>query len=221
MRDLKPATAAAPQTSLASKTFVLLTLSTLMASIGAHVGFGLTDRPGLVLACCIAELVGLIILYFIREQTALAITVLAGWMALSGITTGVCVNHYVAVLGSATVMAAFLGTMGVTAVCGMIACFSGINFQPLQKWSFILLLGLIVAGIVGWFVHFGSAVNLIYSGIGMIAFVGFFLVDFYRLAASRDDSWSEAIFVTVNIYLDVINFFLFLLRFLTALKGRD
>jgi modulator of FtsH protease len=217
MTELRTATTSNQTTSLASKTFLLLTLSMAIASGGAFVGFGL-NNPGLVIACMIANLVGLFILWAVRENTALSLAVLTGWMALSGITVGVMVQAYVPLLGAETVIGAFLGTVGVTAVCGAIATFSGIDFRPLQKFLFIGLLGLIVVGVVSWFVKFSPAINLLYSSIGMILFVGYFLVDFYRLAKSEDNSWREAISLTVSIYLDIINFFSLLLRFLNAMR---
>lgn len=203
-------------TSLASKTFSLLALSMAFAAGGAYVGWGLGTHPFVLIACFIAQLAGIFVLRAVRDNTAMGLLVLAGWMVLSGMTTGVAVNHYVAILGMNTVIGAFLGTMGAMALCGVIATFSGINFKPLQKFLFIALLGLIVVGIVGWFMNFGPAINLLYSGIGMAVFTGFFLVDFYRLAKSEDNSWGEAIGMTLSIYLDFINFFLFLLRFLSA-----
>ncbi len=214
MRDLESVSTQSLSTSLASKTFVLLTLSTAMSALGAWVGFGLTAQPVLMFGCLIAQFVGLFVLRSVREKTGLAITVLAGWMVLSGITTGVVVNSYVADLGMNTVIGGFLGTVAVMAICGVIASVSGINFKPLEKGMSIALLALIVVGIASWFMQFSPAINMLYSGIGMVVFAGFFLIDFYRLAKSQSDSWPDAIFVTVNIYLDFINFFFFLLRFL-------
>jgi FtsH-binding integral membrane protein len=220
MNDLQSRTIQSSGTSLASKTFLLLALSMMVSAGGAWVGFGLGTHPFILIACVIAQLVGIFVLRAVRENTSMGLLVLAGWMALSGITTGVVVNQYIAILGVSTVVGAFLGTVGVMALCGVIATFSGIDFKPLQKFLFIGLLGLIVVGVVGWFVHFNTVINLVYSGIGMAVFAAFFLVDFYRLAKSQDNSWGEAISLTLSIYLDFVNFFLDLLRFLGALKRR-
>lgn len=217
MRDLQSATTGrSEQTSLASKTFLLLTLSAAIAAGGAYIGLGLQHAVWIVIACIVAQLVGLFILRAVRENTALSLAVLAGWMVISGITLGVFVQPYLEMLGAQTVIAALLGTTGVTALCGIVAAFSGINFQPLQKGLTIALLALIVVGIVSWFTNFSPMVNMLYSGIGMVVFAGFLLVDFYRMTKSGNNAWSEAISITVSIYLDFVNFFLFLLRFLSS-----
>ena len=91
MTELRTATASNQATSLTSKTFLLLTLSMAIASGGAYVGFGL-NNPALVIACVVANLVGLFILWAVRENTALSLAVLTGWMAISGITVGVMVQ---------------------------------------------------------------------------------------------------------------------------------
>jgi uncharacterized protein len=222
MHDLKPESRqlVSSGTSLASKTFLLLTLSMAIAAGGAFVGFGL-NSPGIVIAAIIAQLVGLFIMWAVRNNTPLALAVLAGFMALSGITTGVVLNHYVEALGSTTVVGAFLGTVGVMAGCGIFATTSGVDMRPLQKGLFFALFGLIIVGVASWFVNFSPMINMLYSGIGMVVFAGFFLVDFYRLAKEQDNSWAMAISMTVSIYLDFVNFFLFLLRFLSGSKGRD
>lgn len=208
-------------TSLASKTFTLLMASTAIAAGGAWVGYPLAGHPFILMACVIAQLVGLFILYAVRENTQMALLVLAGWMGLSGITTGVAVHQYAEILGMNTVIGAFLGTTGVMCACGLLATFSNINVQPLQKFMTIGLLGLIVTGIVSWFVRFSPMINMVYSGIGMALFTLFFIADFARLARDDNNSWANAISITLSIYLDFVNFFLFLLRFLAGSRSRD
>jgi FtsH-binding integral membrane protein len=207
-------------TSLASKTFTLLMASTAIAAAGAWVGYPLAGHPFILIACAIAELVGLFVLFAVRENTQMGLLVLAGWMGLSGITTGVAVHQYAAILGMNTVIGAFLGTTGVMCACGLLASFTNINVQPMRKVMTIGLLALVVTGIVSWFVHFSPMINMVYSGIGMALFTLFFIADFARLARDNDNSWSNAIGITLSIYLDFINFFLFLLRFLASRDRR-
>jgi FtsH-binding integral membrane protein len=222
MRSLQDnrATLTTGGTSLASKTFTLLMASTAIAAGGAWVGWPLAGHPFILMACIIAELVGLFILYAVRENTQMGLLVLAGWMGLSGITTGVAVHQYATILGMNTVIGAFLGTAGVMCACGLLASFSNINVAPMRKFMTIGLLALIVTGIVSWFVRFSPMINMVYSGIGMALFTLFFIADFARLARDNDNSWSNAIGITLSIYLDFINFFLFLLRFLSS-RDRD
>lgn len=61
--------------------------------------------------------------------------------------------------------------------------------------------------------------NIIFSLAGMAVFAGFFVIDFARLKIDPDNSRANAVFVAMKIYLDFINFLLFLLRFLASIVG--
>ena len=58
-----------------------------------------------------------------------------------------------------------------------------------------------------------TGINIAYCLIGIAVFVGFFLIDFFRLA-TEEDTWESAISVTMNLYLDYINVLFFVLRLL-------
>lgn len=127
---------------------------------------------------------------------------------------------YAEKLGWQTVFGAYLGTAGVMAVCGAVAMLSGINFGALGGILFFALLGLIVVGIIGIFIRMSRQFNMVYSIFGMIIFAGYFLYDFFRLAHS-ENTWAKAVELTVSIYLDFLNFFLYLLQFLAAVADKN
>ncbi len=55
----------------------------------------------------------------------------------------------------------------------------------------------------------------------MTVFALYFMVDFFQ-AAEAENSWTSAILVTITLYLDFINFLLYLLKFLMeVLKGEE
>ena len=61
--------------------------------------------------------------------------------------------------------------------------------------------------------------RLIQAYVGVILFTFYLIFDFNRLeiaVARGDESWSTAIDLAVNIYLDLINLFIELLRILAA-----
>ncbi len=126
---------------------------------------------------------------------------------------GPTINHYVASLGWQTVFLCFLGTGGVAAACGAIGALSGRDFSNMGKYLMFALLALIVVGIVNIFVAFSSGVTIIYCPIGMAVFAGFFIYDFFRISKA-ENTWFNAITATMEIYLDFINFLLYLLRFI-------
>lgn len=186
-------------------------------AIGSYFGIGLENSPILVISCIVASFIGL---FFLRalHSAPLAVLGLAVWNSLFGVTVGVGLQSYIATLGSHTVSACILASAGAMAVIGAFGALSGIDFRPLQKFCMIALLGLIVFGIVQIFVHMSTGINIAYAAIGLVVFTGFFLVDFCRLAKSGDNSWPEAVDITVNIVLDYVNFTFYLLRLVRELK---
>lgn len=131
--------------------------------------------------------------------------------------------NYVEVLGAATVLQCCLGTAAVMAICGVVAAFNSIDFSNPKFGGFLMigLLGLIAAGLINIFVSFGHFGTLLYSGIGMLLFVGYFLFDFHQLiikSTDSDDTWGFAIWASVGLYLDFMNFLLDLLRFVAESK---
>ena len=205
--------------TLFSKVSMLLTGSMAVAALGTFMGAGIAG----------GALIGLIILYLLATigvviaaktaQPSVAVPLMFGWSFLSGLTVGPALNAYVHILGANTVMMAFLGTSGVMAVCGAVGMLSGINFSSMGRWLMLALFGLIIVGIIGIFVHMSAAVNMLYSGIGMLVFAGFFVFDFFRLKEENDDTWGSAIIISMNLHLDFVNFLLYLLQFLAA--GKD
>jgi len=213
--------------SLFGRVMMMLTGSMLVAAVGAYAGASIITSGGVLLALCIVWLLGTIGVGFAASAVdkgslspAVGLGLMGIWMFVSGLITGPALAHYVAVLGGNTVMLAFLGTAGVMAGCGAIGILSGHNFSGLGKFLSIALFGLIIVGIVNIFVAFSTGVEIAYCLIGMAIFAGFFIVDFFRIKENADsDSWGAAMMITMNLYLDFLNFFLFLLRLLAASKG--
>jgi FtsH-binding integral membrane protein len=74
-------------------------------------------------------------------------------------------------------------------------------------------------GLVGVFVRFSRTVNLTYSILGMVIFAAYFLYDFFRLSRS-ENTWEAATRLTMRLYLDFANFFIYLLQYLLTSRRR-
>lgn len=213
--------------TLFTKVSMLLTGALGVAAAGAFAGHAITGF-GAMIVLMILFIGGSIGVMFAgaaakegRLSSPAAIGIMLAWNFITGLFLGPVMNMYVQVLGGNTVFLAFAGTAGVMAVCGAVGMFSGVNFSGLGKILSWALLGLIIVGIVNIFVTFSTGVELVYCFAGMAIFAGFFIVDFFRLKeeAGRDDSWGGAIMITMGLFLDFVNFFLYLLRALAAAKG--
>jgi FtsH-binding integral membrane protein len=204
---------------LFSKVSLLMTISMCISALGTFLGAGITSI-GAIIALAIAFLIGAFAVPFAaKKSTQAGLIALAIWTFISGLFLGPTINHYVAVLGWQTVFLSFLGTGGVMAACGAIGALSGRDFSNMGKYLMFALLALIVVGIVNIFVAFSTGVEIIYCLIGMAVFAGFFIFDFFRISKA-ENTWFNAITATMEIYLDFINFLLYLLRFIAAVTGK-
>lgn len=203
--------------SLMAKVMMLLSGSLVISSIGTYMGLGITSG-WVLLGLFIFLLVGIFgVAAMARVSPALGVAGLAVWTFVDGLAIGPAVNMYAATIGWQTVTFSFMGTAGIMAAFGCYGAFSGRDFSAMGKWLFFGLLGLIVVGIIAMFTGFGHSFNLLYSIAGMVIFAGYFVYDFFRLSRAEDTDFN-AVMITMGIYLDFVNFWLSLMRFLAEMK---
>ncbi|KAI3915279.1 hypothetical protein MKX01_035538 [Papaver californicum] len=90
----------------------------------------------------------------------------------------------------------------------------GYDFNFLGPFLFASLIVLIVFAIIQIFFPLGRIGTMIYEGVGAIIFCGYIVYDTDNLI--KRYSYDEYIWASVNLYLDIINLFLHLLRLLKA-----
>ena len=117
------------------------------------------------------------------------------------------------------VFQALLGTTMAVFLTAAIVYFTDQDFGFLEPVLFICLLALVVMELLNFFIFKSRRRRLIQAYVGVILFTFYLIFDFNRLEkaiARGDDSWSTAIDLAVNIYLDLINLFIDLLEILAA-----
>ena len=81
---------------------------------------------------------------------------------------------------------------------------------------FIALLMFFIINLLNYFFFKSSFYEMMRPYIGVVIFVWYLLYDFDTMEKMAwDTSWSAAIQISVNIYLDIINIFLYLLDILS------
>lgn len=114
-----------------------------------------------------------------------------------------------------TVTQAFMGTALAVITTACVVFTTDINFDFLGGFLFISLILLIVMGLINAIFIKSRMVSLVRAYVGAVIFTLYLLYDFNRLEQKAgDESWSTAINISVNIYLDIINLFLDLLEIL-------
>lgn len=154
---------------------------------------------------------------FWAETVAIIFAFLNGLVLAPAITSALASNP-------AAVGGALLATTVSFAAAGLVVAVTRFNFGSLIPFLFVGLLGLIVAGILALFIPslLGLSFNPVYNLIGVVVFLGFTLVDFWRIK-NQAHGWGDenlaAVFLSVRLYLDFVNLFLFFLRFFGVNTG--
>lgn len=205
--------------TLFAKVALLLTGSMMLGGLGAYCGRNLRTLGSFILIALLFIGGAIAIPFAAKASPLFAIGLLSGWTFVSGLFIGPVLQMYSQRLGWQTVSAVFLGTGGVMAGCGLFGALSGIDFSFLGGILGIALFGLILVGLVTIFWKLSRTGRLIESTIGMLVFSGYFIFDFFRLSKS-ENTWEAAINLSMQLYLDFLNFFLYALQFIEALSDK-
>lgn len=201
-----------------AKLFAAFFAGLFIASVGMV--FGQYVPRALMLPLSILEIVVIFLMFFARKRKAMGYPMMFLFMFISGVTMYPIIGYYASLLGANLVLEAF----GITTVAfGGTAIYASVSkrdFSFLGGFLMVSLFALIILGIVNVFLPFGQTTELIYSAFGILIFVGYTLFDFSRLT-SRGFTERDIPLIVVSIYLDFINLFLFILRFLGINAGRD
>ena len=192
-------------------------LSLLISFLGTLVG-AIAGPASLVPLFVVAELVMLVAAVIVRMKGRhIGYTFLYAFTAISGVTLYPVLMNYGGVLGANVVSGAFLATAAIFGGLAFYAHRSRQDFSFLGGFLFAATLGLVVMGLLSMFMNFGPAMNLVWSMIGILIFSGWVL---YDVAQYRDGVEAEEVpLAALNIYLDFMNLFLYILRFLASLAG--
>jgi FtsH-binding integral membrane protein len=134
------------------------------------------------------------------------------------VLTGVTISFVLLAFTGESVATTFVVSAGMF---GALALYGTTTRRDLTGWGsffFMGLIGLVLASVVGMFWH-NDALQFVISFIGVIVFTGLTAYDAQRLrvmALSRPEGGAGAyqIVGALALYLDFINLFLFLLRFM-------
>ncbi len=163
----------------------------------------------------------ILIMAFCRASlTAGALSVLfITFSALEGLALGPILCMYT----TQSLGLTFACTAGMFGAMALYGAVTKRNLSGMGRTLMMLLFGLIIAGIANIF--FGSSTaDLVISGIGVVVFALFTAYDTQRLLAEgaylvdTDARSKGAIMGAVQLYLDFLNLFLYLLRFLGAAR---
>jgi len=203
-------------------TYWLLAISMIPTVLGAWLGvqFGFSLFVGSPLISFILFMAIAFGFFFAIEKTknsGLGVLFLLGFTFFMGLMLSRMIG---AVLhnfsnGADLIIVAFSGTAGILAVMATIATVSKRDFSGIGRWLFAGLLVIIVASVLNIFLHI-PALYLVVSVAAIAIFSGYILFDVQKIIKGGETNYITA---TLNIYLDVYNIFVNLLRLLSYFAG--
>lgn len=211
-----------------AKTFLWMVLG-LLVTFGVAVGCWLTnaiyylDYTGTLYAVQLIVLVATLVISFtmVRRIEKMAVGTAIGLFVLFSALFGFTMSIYLLVYGLTAVVLCFL----LTAVYfGALAAYGFVTKRDLSNLRTILFSGLIfliVFGVLSMFIPALDMFDRIVCLFGIALFLGYTAYDtqkikaFYSFYSVSPDMLAKAsIFSALQLYLDFVNLFLYLLRFL-------
>jgi len=137
--------------------------------------------------------------------------------------TGITIAPLIAILAStpegvSIITKALLATACMFTATALVGWTTKKDLSGLRGFLTMSLIGMIIVSIMGIFMPWGNTFELVFSGFGVILFSAFTIYDLQKIKKYPEDRYIEA---ALNLYLDIFNMFLMILRFMIALSGRD
>ena len=140
--------------------------------------------------------------------------------AIFSALNGATLSSIFALFAPAAIIKTFMVTTATFAATAAYGYFTRRDMTKMGGLLMMALIGLIIAGVVNMFLH-SSMLDMVVSGVGVLIFVGLTVWDSQQikmqLAAAPDmgeSSQKIALAGALSLYLDFVNLFLYLLRFL-------
>lgn len=214
--------------ALMRKVYIWMTMALAITAITAY---GVASSPVLLSAIysskftffglIIAELA--LVFYVSARINRLSLTTATLLFILYSVINGATLASIFAFYSMSVIGQTFLVTAGTF---GVMAVYGYFTKKDLTSWGRLLLMaliGLIIAGIANMFFR-STMMDLIVSGIGVLVFVGLTAYDSQKIKQMLlmqedmgETAQKVALMGALSLYLDFINLFLYLLRFM----GRD
>jgi uncharacterized protein len=172
---------------------------------------------------CIVQFALIIALQALLQRISFAAALLL--FMLFAISIGVSTSVIFAVFTEASIFKTFLITAGMFGIMSVYGYLTRSDLTSAGNIAFMALIGLVIAGFVNIFLQ-SSQFDLVISAVGVLVFTVLTAYDTQKLKqlaqhlfADRETVAKVSVIGALTLYLDFINLFLFLLRFMG--KKRD
>ncbi len=203
---------------LVSKVMGLLSFSFIFATLGAFVGS--VTLPAFGGGIWILFIAGIIVLFALQtliQKPGINLFLLYLFTFIEGMAIGPLLGLYFGLGLGYIVTEAFLITAVTSVTLALYAWVAKSDFSHLRDFLFVGLILIIVASLIN-IIFASGLLQLVISVAGVGIFCGFILYDVQK-AKNLANTLPNAIGITVSLFLDVLNLFIFILELLTILQG--
>jgi len=206
--------------SIPEKVMGLTCLLAACAIGGVALGYaGLnTQLSGAYLIWLVAMIVLVIATQALADRPVINIVLFLAFGVVTGLVISPLMQALAQVGDQYIVYEALGATAAVTGGVTIYARTTSRDFSRMGGWLFGALLGVVVAMVIGLFVH-STAFQIFISSAACVLFSLFLLYDIQRVSMTRYGSQGSAIRLALRVYLDIFNLFLNLLTILMMTQG--
>lgn len=215
-------TSMAERSSLSAKVMTFTFFSILAAMAGTFVGaqMNLSFGGGTWLLFFIAEIALIFACQAFREKTPINFVLLYSFAAVTGLSISPLINILFQAGYSGIVYQALGITAGITVALSAYAWTTKRDFSGFAPYLFAGVIALIVIGLLNTLLFHSSLLHMVYLYAGVVIF-SFYLIFDVQQVRKFQDTIGNAIMLSLNIYLNIFNLFLFILQILMSFQGRD
>jgi modulator of FtsH protease len=199
------------------KTYTLLAGTLVVTAVAAMFGMGMAfpyQHPFILMILAFAALFAVFLTG--ARQSPIALPMVFVFTGLMGLSLGPVLTVTLALANGPQIVAEAAG--GTAIVFGGLSLYAWVSKRDFSFLRGFLLTGLIIAilaGIANFFLRM-PALQLTVATAVLVIFSGYTLFDTSRLVRGGESNY---IFITVALYLDVLNIFMALLQLLGVLQG--
>ena len=207
------------QASFYSQVMMYFGLAILSSAFGTYVGFTYIAQmifatPALMWVIIAAELILVLTSRWWSTKRPINYFLFALFTFITGITIVPLLANIIYEFGGPDlIIKALIATtlmFGGTAIFGWV---TKMDLSGLRGFLTLSLIGMIIVAIVGIFVPWSSTFEMVFAGFGIILFSAYTMYDIQKLKTYPQD---RALDAALNLYLDIFNLFIYILRLLSA-----
>ena len=199
--------------------YAITTSPTLLSAFYVVQNGHVVGHTGLYTVMLIAQVVMVIAFVSFLERVSIgaAVAMFLGYCAMTGLTLSVVLIVYT----TGSIASTFFVTGGAFFGLSLYATVTKRDLSGMRSFLMIGLIGICIAMLVNFFLH-SAAIDFVMSCAGVLVFAGLTAYDTQKLRtlALQRGGDKYALMGALTLYLDFINLFLFLLRFMGS-RRRD